>query len=356
MRILQVVADGNPGGGTTIVLGLVEACLDAEMETHLLVQAGSYAAERGRALGATVHEADFFAGRFNREAERRIEEVAGTIRPDAIHVHGGRAAFFARRGLPAPTAYTVHGYHFLRKAPIQRALGRLAERQAARMATEMVFVCRFDLELCERMSLAPSRTPKQVIFNGVRVEDLGGDANPEPKRIAFLGRLTEQKDPLLAVATVAQLASEGYHMEMIGGGEMEAAVRAEITRRGLEGSVSISGAVKREEALARLRRAEAMLMTSKWEGLPVAVLEAMAIGVPAVAPRVSGIPEIIEDGVDGVLIDSRDPADFAQGVRSLEGRRDAIVACARAKIEHRFLWRDCAARHLELYRRLAHRT
>lgn len=356
MRILQVVADGNPGGGTTIVLGLVEACLGAEMETHLLVQAGSYAAERGRALGATVHEADFFAGRFNREAERRIVEVAGTTRPHAIHVHGGRAAFFARRGLPAPTAYTVHGYHFLRKPPLQRMLGLLAERQAARMATEIIFVCRFDQALCERMRLAPQSTAKRVIFNGVRVEDLGGDASPEPKRIAFLGRLTEQKDPLLAVSIAARLASDGHQMEMIGGGEIEAEVRAEISRLGLDGSVSISGAVKREEALAKLRRAEAMLMTSKWEGLPVAVLEAMAIGVPVVAPRVSGIPEIIEDGVDGVLIDSRDPADFAQGVRSLEGRREAIVAAAREKIARQFLWKDCAEHHLDLYRRLAHRT
>lgn len=356
MRILQIVADGNPGGGTTIVLGLVEACLGAAMETHLLVQTGSYAAERGRALGATVHEADFFAGRFNRAAERRLVEVATAVQPDAIHVHGGRAAFFARRGLPAPTVYTVHGYHFLRKPPLLRILGLLAERRAARMAAEIVFVCHFDQELCERMNLAPRNTAKQVIFNGVRVEDLGGDASPEPKRIAFLGRLTEQKDPGLAVATMAQLATEGYRMEMIGGGEMESEVRAEISQRGLDGSVSISGAVKREEALAKLRRAEAMLMTSEWEGLPVAVLEAMAIGVPVVASRVSGIPEIIEDGVDGVLVDSRDPADFAEGVRSLEGRRQGIVAAAREKIERQFLWRDCAARHLELYRRLADRT
>ena len=97
-----------------------------------------------------------------------------------------------------------------------------------------------------------------------------------------------------------------------------------------------------------------MLMTSLWEGLPLAPLEAMAAGVPVVAPGVSGIPEIVDSGRNGFLCEHSAEA-YASALRRLEaepGLVEGFISQGRTTIQEKFSWETCLSRHVELYRRL----
>lgn len=339
------MADGSAGGGATVVLGLVED-LVRDHEVHVLVEAGSYVAERARLLGATVHEGRFFQSRFDAAATRLVTELVASIKPDLIHLHGGRALFFARGVRHPAITYTVHGYHFLHRGWVDRTFGRLAELASLRSVREIVFVCEYDRELGRKSRMFSPGLATRVIYNGVAIPPPSSFPRVE-KQISYLNRLVYQKDPLLAVEVIRALAPEGYRLIMIGGGGMEAEVRA--AGAGLDKALDIRGELSREEAMRITAESSVMLMTSRWEGLPLAPLEAMAMGTPVVAPAVSGIPEIVDSGVNGMLVSSRDPVDFANAIRDACRESTALTKAAREKVERVFSWDVCLAGYRKLY-------
>ncbi|MFI5384826.1 MAG: glycosyltransferase family 4 protein [Fimbriimonadales bacterium] len=360
MRILQVTADGNPGGGVTMVLGILEHLARKGADVILVVDEGSYAAKEAVKMGVKTIELPFFRSRFDRETRRRLAETVRSVSPDVIHLHGTRAAFFALgglKGLRARTAYTVHGYHFHRKNALAAALAIQAERMIARAVGEVVFVCKNDQDLATRLRILPSGKPTCVIYNGVRVEDLPRATGQDKNRVGFLGRLVRQKDPELIGAIALLLLERGYEPLIIGGGEEEPVVRrilgGETTTR-----ATITGMLPKEEALKALSTCGAMILPSRWEGFPVSILEAMGMGVPVIAAAVNGVPEAVRDGETGFLVSGRTAEDFCAPLEALkdEALRARITDAALRLVRKQFSMRACTAAHEELYARLAKRS
>jgi glycosyltransferase involved in cell wall biosynthesis len=168
-----------------------------------------------------------------------------------------------------------------------------------------------------------------------------------------LGRLEEVKNPLLLLDLLAALEGEDHRLVVIGDGPLMAAMRARSAALGLAGRVDLAGSLPRAQALERLAGLDVLVVPSLWEGMPLAPLEAMAIGVPVAASRVGGLPEIIVDGQTGLLIDGHDPASYARAVRRLtdgSALRGRIVERARAEVARRFSWAVARQTYLELYR------
>lgn len=353
MRIAQVVADGRPGGGTVMVLALVEHFLARGAAVCLATDAGSYAAERGRHLGASVAEVPFFSlGR----ASGRLAAELDAFRPEVAHAHGSRAGFhlasWRRRESSVATHYTVHGYHFEHRWPLRRLAGRWAERYSGRVLRSVVHVCDYDRKLAEARGLIPAAAPHRVIYNGVDVDALPRADPADPPRVAFVGRLVEQKDPDLIAAIAMRLAAAGIPVTIVGGGEKEPRVRRRLAVEIGKGQVEVTGEVDREAALTQLARAAVLVLPSRWEGLPVVVLEALAIGVQVVAAAVGGVPEALAHGAAGVLITDRDPDSFTRGVREVfaEGeRRRRLREAGRTLVDERFRLSACLERYSNLY-------
>jgi glycosyltransferase involved in cell wall biosynthesis len=128
--------------------------------------------------------------------------------------------------------------------------------------------------------------------------------NPETKTVVYVGRLAPQKGlPVLleAYAPVAK-ADPLRRLVLVGDGDMRPEIEAQIARLGLSQQVMITGFAS--EALVRehLAGARALVMGSFAEGLPVVIMEAMAMRRPVVATRIMGIPELVREGVDGWLV------------------------------------------------------
>jgi glycosyltransferase involved in cell wall biosynthesis len=360
-KILMVVADGAPGGGTTAVLGLCQDLARVGWTPVLTTQTGSYGLDAGRQMGIETHGLDFFRSRIDPWIPFRVADVVSAVRPDLIHLHGARAghAFCSLRLRPVrtPIVYTVHGYHFLKKPPARRALGWVAERRIARRAQHVVFVSENDQATASRLKLlsaAPRRST--VIYNGIDPTDLEvGPAEPPSHDLVFAARLVPQKNPLFLVDVMAALAGDGARLLLVGGGELEQELRAAAQARGVADRITFTGALGRAETLKALRRAKIFLFPSLWEGLPIGPIEAMHYGLPVVGSKIGGTDEVVADGVTGILLDAFDPARYAGAIRQLladEPRRRAMGAAGRERVASMFERRSCTDRHRQLYERL----
>jgi glycosyltransferase involved in cell wall biosynthesis len=325
-------------------------------ELAFAVERESYAQGVAQGLGVAAFGIDFARSRVPFAAARALAGVIANVRPQIVHVHGSRAGFFlacARRGPAFPrVVYTVRGYHFLRKAPVLRELAALAERVAHQRADVNVHVCGYDQTLAERWHLLPAGARRQVIYNGIEHTELPPAADTDLRLVAFLGRLTFQKDPLLLAKIARDLDAAGYRLRVIGGGDMEDAFRARLRQFGIESRVELLGSLPRKAALAALASSGALVLPSRWEGLPIAPIEAMAIGIPVVAANVSGLPEIVESGISGELVDARASAPYVDAIRRLcedAAYRARTITAAHRVVESKFLRTRNLEAHVALY-------
>ncbi|MFZ5892886.1 MAG: glycosyltransferase [Myxococcota bacterium] len=164
-----------------------------------------------------------------------------------------------------------------------------------------------------------------VIANGIDIDRFKG-ANGEGVRqefsvpdgmplIGVVGRLHPAKGHTDLLAAMAQLKKEGIAPKclIIGSGEIRAQLEEEMRALGLEDHVVFTG--QRKDVPRILAALDVLAMPSRWEGLPIALLEAMSMSLPIVATRVSGIPDVIQDGENGLLVHPAQPTELAGALR-----------------------------------------
>lgn len=170
----------------------------------------------------------------------------------------------------------------------------------------------------------PRRTPPHTVAGG-------------PVRVCCVGTLHEVKGQAVLVEACRRLVGAGrdVHCTLVGDGPDRTALAQQARDAGLGDRLHITGRVPRPDVVATLARADVLVAPSvpsadgRREGLPVVVLEAMAVGVPVVASRLSGIPEAVEHGVTGLLVEPGD----AQGVADAIGRVVDDPAGAAVRVE-----------------------
>lgn len=171
----------------------------------------------------------------------------------------------------------------------------------------------------------------------------------EPVRILTVGRLVEKKGTEFSLRALARLAREAGHLdwtfEIVGEGPLEPELRTLAARLKLHDRVRFLGPLPVEEVRTKLHAADVFVLPSvvaadgDMEGIPVALMEAMAAGVPVISSAHSGIPELIEHGVSGLLAAERDVAGLAAHLGALIESPEAgrsLIGAARRKVETEF--------------------
>lgn len=351
MRVLQIVADGKPGGGTTHVLQILKG-LRHTVSFYLITDAQSYLMKEAGALGILCHGLRFFFSRLNLALPFQLRALVLAFQPDLVHVHGGRAGFFfALSLLKIPMVYTVHGFHFIGKPHMIRWMALMAERHNFQRASHSIFVSRHDLTLAENYRLLSEGHSKSIIYPGLSPTDLSLAIPDALTHIGFIGRLEYQKDPLLFIEMMAFLPE--YSATIVGDGALGSRVKQKIVKQGLGGRVQMVGELSHDEALKVLARLSVVVLTSRWEGMPLLVLEAMGMGVPVISMKVSGLEEIIHHGVNGILVERRRGEDLAENVELVtknEQVRGSLIKNAQATIQARFSMENMLDSILEIYK------
>lgn len=156
---------------------------------------------------------------------------------------------------------------------------------------------------------------------------------PQAPRLVCVGRLCEQKGQLLLVEAARQLRDAGQPLELVlaGDGEMRASIEALVAQHGLQQQVRITGWISAEQVRNELLAARALVLPSFAEGLPVVIMEAMALRRPVLSTYVAGIPELVLPGVHGWLFPAGDASALAHAMQEcLFAAPEALQAMGQA--------------------------
>lgn len=167
----------------------------------------------------------------------------------------------------------------------------------------------------------------------------------QSRDLICVARLDPQKNPLLLLAAARALVERGvdFHLKIAGDGMLRATLETQIADGGLASHVTLLGWQSQAQVIGLLRAARALVLSSHDEGLPVAIMEAFALGLPAIAPDVGGVAELVESGASGWLVPRGDVAALADAMQ--ECLRTGSVELRRMGDEarRRVRWHDVRA-------------
>jgi glycosyltransferase involved in cell wall biosynthesis len=291
-----------------------------------------------------------------------VAEALGEFRPQLVSAHTAKAGWIARAAcarLGIPAIYTPHGLWVGPRAgaPL-RAMAGIAERAAGRWNNDVVCVCQAELRLALASRIAP-RDRLHVIYNGVRdvAPELRASPAGAPCRVVSVARFEEPKDHAALLQAMSRLRDLDWELELVGDGPLEKNCRALAHRLGIAGRVRFLG--YQADPAPALGRAHLFVLSSRSEALPRSALEAMRAGLPIVASAVGGLPEIVDNGINGVLIPRSDAEGLALAIRAMivDGRARATCGKAsRAAYEARFRFESMLEKTAALYETVCERT
>lgn len=261
-----------------------------------------------------------------------LRRILAQVKPDLVMLHSSKAGLVGRLALrgTTPTVFVPHAWSF------DAATGKAAK---AALAWERIAAWRWtDLVLCvstaeyQRGVSVGIRATYQVTRNGVDIAGVRAAAAAGPSRLELCGQLGVSPDVLLAVC-LGRLAEQkgqdvlvaawpmvpgGSNRQLVFVGDGPDADYLLIATAG-DASVTFTGGVPRNEALAWLAAADLVVVPSRWEGMALVPLEALALGTPVVASDVTGLREAVSAEV-GQIVPADEPAALASAVSDWLGR------------------------------------
>jgi glycogen synthase len=368
----EAAARFDPIGGMQNHTAALSRCLDARGIRQTVVTARLAARPGVSRLGGTgiVRRVGLQTTRFRQLwglcALRHVLRPGRTV--DLVHAHQGEdvatlvVALLARAVHRCPMVVTLHCSvrHTVTGRTLRslflRLVGGTVERAAVRTADAVVVLVPRTARLLERGGVSPDRiTVVPSGFEPSVFAQAGPDpfADVPPPRIGYVGRLVGQKRPDLLVEAFGRMR-EVAHLVIVGDGPLRSVVLAAMQRSSARARISLHGFVRHEEVPTVLASLDVLALPSVFEEMGSVLVEAMVSGVPVVASRVGGIPEVVVDGETGVLVPPGDVDALAEALDRLVAdpeRRRAMSLAARERAV-RYSWPDLANRVADLYQGL----
>jgi glycosyltransferase involved in cell wall biosynthesis len=344
-----------------------------QMATHLMVglsrsqTVGAVAlfAQAGSAVERRLTEAHIPRWHLNKRAGfdprmfASLRRVFQEFQPHVVHTHMAVQRYVFPVLLQSRVPAAIHTMHNLAEHETDR-VGRFVHWFAFRSRVVPVGISQ---EVSASVGRVYGLECKVVIPNCIPVERY--QRTPEdrvlwrqrqgldPNAIVFtcVGRLVRQKNPLLLLTAFAALKDPRAHLVLLGEGSLREQLADYAQSQGLMDRVHLLG--KQDDVPNVLAGSDVFVLGSDWEGNPLAVMEAMAAGLPVIATAVGGVPELVSSGAEGILVPAGDWNAFARAMKLLidePGTRLAMADAARARALREFKVERMVQGYSDLYR------
>ena len=313
IRVLECIRQGKIGGGESHLLSLTAHLDRTRFEPVVLSFTDGPMMERLREMGVETRLI-YTEKPFDIRIWKRVKRLLEAEAPDIVHAHGTRAnsnVLWAARSLGIPVVYTVHGWSFHQdQHPLVRRFRIMGEKYLTARSQVNISVSASNQESGKTYiptfrSVVVNNGIDERKFDPARAyTDIRAELNIDPQAVLvlFIARFTAHKQPLALLEAFIRALSErpNLHLLMVGEGDQQAEALRRVQERGLEAKVTFQAF--RQDVPDVLAAADIFVLPSLWEGLPIGLLEAMAMGKAVIASCVDGTREIVEDGVNGVSI------------------------------------------------------
>lgn len=267
----------------------------------------------------------------------RFRRILRTIEPDIVHAHSSKGGAIARLacsipGSP-PVCYSPHGFSFLREdvSPFKRSLFRFAEAFLSKLTGTVIACSASEGELARRVLGAPRVA---VVENAIYATNVPPRTGSDTPTVVSSGRLCYQKAPWRFFELAETLADTGARFIWIGAGDV---LSDDGKYQQAPPNVEVTGWLDNNDVLKRLADADIYVLLSLWEGMPLVLLEAQTVGLPAVTTDVTGSRDVVVNGETGFVC--KTSQEWTERVRQLlsnKSLRETLGAQARSMALERF--------------------
>lgn len=349
IKVLEVIRQGQIGGGESHLLDLIAGFKETITPVVLAFTPGPMI-ETLRHKGMTCYVIPTLKP-FDLKIEKQIEEIIRTENIQIVHAHGSRAAsnmLWTVKRMKLPMVYTVHGWSFHQdQSFLVKTLRAWSEKLICRNSRKVICVSESNKETGKKVF---GLKKAQVIENGINV----GRFNPAlsfknvrkelgiPEKeiiVGFIGRITLQKAPLDLVKGIALAHQRNPLVKglIVGEGDMKNEMIAYIDEHQLNGCFYLTDF--RTDVPDLLNGMDIFCLPSLWEGLSIALLEAMAMEKALVVTPTDGTTELIKNGRNGIIVNFQAPEELADAITKFITDPEFKKNCecrARQLVEARF--------------------
>ena len=275
-----------------------------------------------------------------------MKRIANKVKPDIIHLNSSKAGILGRflfRNSKVPVFYTPHGYSFL-MADIsnqKKAFYKLLEKAFAFKNIETIACSKGEYEITKELT-----SNATYVDNGINLKEFDGinmdhQTNFDHLKIATLGRISLQKNPVM----FNRIAESFPNVDFIWIGDGE--LRDKLTTP----NIKITGWVDNKTALNYLADTDIFILTSLWEGLPMALLEAMYMKKICIVSDVVGNRDVIHDGQNGYICSS--VSDYVKIINNIMAGRslNQIIVNAKENVINHYTSEIMANQYKQIYKK-----
>ena len=298
MKILHILASNKYSGAENVVCQIISMFREEAVEM-------AYCSPDGEIRNA-LQERNVKYLPIERLNVENIRQIVAKYKPDIVHAHDMRACYIVSKAIKNKIIINhIHNNAFNSRGI---SLKSIAYLWASRKAKKIFWVSK---SACDGYIFrALVKRKSKVLYNVIDIQAVCEKAKKDNNKYdfdaVFIGRFSYAKNPqkMLEVLEKVVAVKKDFKFAFVGCGELEEEVKSLCKAKGLTENVHFLGF--QSNPLKILQDAKVMVMTSRWEGLPMCALEAMALGVPIVSTPTDGMRELIQNGETGYLSDETD--------------------------------------------------
>ena len=353
MKIAHVVDSMEIGGAETLVS---QMCRLQREQGH---DPCIYAVANLGALGEQMRKDGFVVeanmGRHLPDATWNFCQIFKASRPDVVHLHNPTPTIYAAMaariaGVPSIVS-TRHGL----VAPPHRMVAELKYKLATHFCDWVVGICDATVNNLKAIRSAQARKIVRVYNGALPLKRAEKEDWPQKTgfTLVYVGRLQPVKNHalLLRAFQAARLSMPSLRLWMVGDGSERASMERLTAELGIAGQVTFWG--QQLDVAPFFLAADAFIMSSRSEGLPVSLLQAFSLGLPVIVTEVGGMAEVVRLAQAGFTVSAADPAEMAAAILRLadnDKEREQFAANAVAAFHARFTLQTMADAYMEIYR------